>query len=231
MGEERSIALSISRTPPYAGFADLMAGDAGRQEDHARPTLNETQPLTDITNETVDDPPKTIPTEDNRDQPPPSNETATNKDKRRTTQEDQYRPATATPSLFTQHSVDSGIGDEDEVASGQHQHDAIDQQPNNTGGNDGQEAPLVTTGYEDLNTTQDQPGGQHGALAGEQLAREQDLVADVRRVPKRRRRRRRPSDTVSHKYVFSTGIRQRLGSRERHVRSLTRSRVTRGSSG
>ena len=48
---------------------------------------------------------------------------------------------------------------------------------------------------------QDQPQQQQPWIEA-QLAEEQVLVPDVRRVPKRRRRRKRGSIAVSHKYVL-----------------------------
>lgn len=73
-----------------------------------------------------------------------------------------------------------------------------------------------------------QPG--ESAVMDPQLAEEQNLTPDVRRVPKRRRRRKASCRHIGReqRYDFDlTGARQRFGYRERRVRSPA-ARVDRG---
>ena len=66
--------------------------------------------------------------------------------------------------------------------------------------------PSVDSGIDTDNQTgpsgNEQEQSQPPVLVEPQLAEEQELIPDVRRVPKRHRRRRRFSNFASHKYVF-----------------------------
>ncbi|KAK5174002.1 uncharacterized protein LTR77_001081 [Saxophila tyrrhenica] len=179
-----------------------MADDAGGRGDRTKPAGSVQQMLTDITNTGAAD---------------ASGNSVT--DKAGTTDDTQYRPATATPSLQTHASVDSAFEDSDSRSSRQAQHG--NQQPQNAG-----DAPIITTGYEELNITHEQAEGLHHALVGEQLAEEQDLIVDVRRIPRRHRRRRRVSGESSHHPTSEsrmTAVANRGGCRESTTTSLSES--------
>lgn len=124
------------------------------------------------------------------------------------------RDGTTAPSFHTFSSIDSGIGDEDQTVSTQSYHTA-------DGGQQYQPVPpqayvaaindqLSPTGLVQTNGSPQRHGDQQAPEQQQQqqprsveleLAEEQELVPDVRRIPRRHRRRRRCS-VLSHKYVF-----------------------------
>lgn len=110
----------------------------------------------------------------------------------------QDRPPTAAPSLISQHSVDSAIGEEGQVLNSR-QMDPTNVQdvvevvdPGNVGS---------------LGLNESQQQDLQAAVDGGQLAEEQELDPDVRRVFKPHRRRKTSASLLSNPYVFLTGRR------------------------
>jgi hypothetical protein len=146
-----------------------MAPEAGKDEEQPTRLPDQVGPLTDTT-----------------DEPKPSASEHEGKGKAAVKDSEPERPVTATPSFVTQHSVDSGFGEEDSPSK----QDIHGQPPNQNA----QEA---------LNLTDDQAEGLQHALNGEQLAEEQDLIPDVRIASTQRFRCRRSIGIVSHHHAFN----------------------------
>jgi hypothetical protein len=146
-----------------------MAPEAGKDEEQPTQLPDQVGPLTDTTDE------PNLPASEHG-----------GKGKAAVTDSESERPVTATPSFVTQHSVDSGFGEEDSPSK----QDTHEQPPNQNA----QEA---------LNLTDDQAEGLQHALNGEQLAEEQDLIPDVRNTSTQHIRCRRPIGIFSHHHAFN----------------------------
>lgn len=109
------------------------------------------------------------------------------------------RPPTAAPSLISQHSVDSAIGDEGQVSDVQ-QMDTTNAQEI-VEGVESHAAAVDPSNVDSLGLTEHQQQDLQAAVDGGQLAEEQELDPDVRRVSKPQRRRRTSVCLLSNPWV------------------------------